>query len=147
MTSIKHQVGFCVRVLLLALALALLMYWLFVDVQYLRCIYLLIVIAYLIWSIYWKISRVSRDFHTFITALANEEYSVQFSEEKRNKSIQGLYRLYNLTAHRFQRVKEERDMQHLFLQEILNQIEVGILAFDKDERVLLVNRAYQRMFQ
>lgn len=147
MTSSKHQIGFFIRVLLLALSLALLMYWLFVDVQYLRCIYLLVVIAYLIWSIYWNISRVSRDFYTFISALANEEYSVQFSEEKRNRSIQELYHLYNVTARRFQRVKEERDMQHLFLEEILNQIEVGILAFDKDEKILLVNRAYQRIFQ
>jgi nitrogen fixation/metabolism regulation signal transduction histidine kinase len=147
MTSSRHQIGFFIRVLLLALALALLMYWLFVDVQYLRTIYLLVVIAYLIWSIYWKISQISRDFYTFITALANEEYSVQFSEEKRNKSIQDLYHLYNITARRFQRVKEERDMQHLFLQEILNQIEVGILAFNEDEKILLVNRAYLRLFQ
>ena len=147
MTSLKHQIGFFVRVILLALALALLMYWLFVDVQYLRCIYLIIFIAYLIWSIYFKISRISRDFYTFITALANEEYSVQFTEEKRNKGIRELYHLYNITARRFQRVKEERDMHHLFLEEILNQIEVGILAFDNDEKIILTNRAYLRMFQ
>jgi len=147
MISTKHQIGFFSRVILLALTLALLMYWLFVDVHYIRCIYLAIFIAYLIWNIYRNISRQSRDFYTFITALANEEYSIQFSEKNTSKNVKKLYHLYNTTARRFQHVKEQRDMQHLFLKEILNQIDVGIIALDDSNNIVLLNRAFQKNFR
>ncbi len=147
MISIKHQLGFFVRVALLALSLALLMYWLFIDIHYVRCIYLAILIVYLIWNIYMNTSRLSRDFYTFIAALANEEYSIQFSERNINKQVKKLYHLYNTTARRFQHVKEQRDIQHLFLEEILNQIDVGIIAFDTDKEIVLINRAFQKSFR
>ncbi len=143
----KIQIGFLVRVILLTLALAFLMYLLIIEKQYLRSIYLIIFIIYLIWSIYRYISKISRDFYTFISALANEEYSIQFADEKSSKNLQMLYHLYNTTASRFQKIKYERDLQHVFLEEIMNQIEVGILAYDKNEKVLLINRAYRDLFK
>ncbi|MHC1704821.1 MAG: PAS domain-containing sensor histidine kinase [Tenuifilaceae bacterium] len=143
----KFQIGFLVRVILLTLALAFLMYLLIIEKQYLRSIYLIIFIIYLIWSIYRYISKISRDFYTFISALANEEYSIQFADEKSSKNLQMLYHLYNTTANRFQKIKYERDLQHVFLEEIMNQIEVGIIAYDKNEKVLLINQAYRDLFK
>ncbi|HCT30572.1 MAG TPA: hypothetical protein DIW31_07520 [Bacteroidales bacterium] len=142
----RYQFGFLIRVILLALSFALLMYLVVVEKQYLRGIYVFAAIILLIWSIYSHISKISRDFFTFITALANEEYSIQFADDKSNKALQRLYHLYNITAKRFQKVKYERDLQHLFLQEIINQIEVGILAFNSNLDVLLYNKTYCKLF-
>ncbi|NOU19656.1 MAG: hypothetical protein HOO91_19030 [Bacteroidales bacterium] len=147
MINKKYQIGFLVRILLLTLFIALLMYMLIIEKQYLRSVYLIFLIIYLIWSIYRYITKITRDFYTFISALANEEYSIQFAEDKSNRSLQILYHLYNTTASRFQKVKYERDLQHVFLEEIMQQIEVGILAFDKDEKVLLINKAYSELFR
>lgn len=147
MINKKYQIGFLVRILLLTLFIALLMYLLIIEKQYLRSAYLIIIIIYLIWSIYTHVTKITRDFYTFISALANEEYSIQFAEDKSNKSLQILYHLYNTTANRFQKVKYERDLQHVFLEEIMQQIEVGILAFDKDEKVLMINKAYSELFR
>ncbi len=142
----RYQFGFLIRVILLALSLALLMYLIVVEKQYLRSAYVFVVIILLIWSIYRHINKITRDFFTFITALANEEYSIQFANDKSNKNLQKLYHLYNITAKRFQKVKYERDLQHLFLQEIINQIEVGILAFNSNHEVLLYNKSYCKLF-
>jgi len=101
----------------------------------------------LIWSTYNYVSKITRDFYTFISALANEEYSVQFADEKSSGNLQVLYHLYNTTAKRFQKIKYERDLQHVFLEEILNQIDVGIIAYGKDDKVLLINRAYKELFR
>ncbi|RPH29681.1 MAG: hypothetical protein EHM93_16980 [Bacteroidales bacterium] len=143
----KYQLGFLIRVILLTLSLALLMYLIVIEKQYLRSIYLIIIIIYLIWSIYAYISKITRDFYTFISALANEEYSIQFADEKSSENLKILYHLYNTTATRFQKIKYERDLQHVFLEEILNQIEVGIIAFDKNEKVQLINKAYKEIFR
>lgn len=143
----RYQLEFLIRVVLLTLSIALLMYIIIIEKQYLRSIYLITIIIYLIWSIYNHLSKITRDFYTFISALANEEYSIQFADENSSKDLQMLYHLYNTTASRFQKIKYERDLQHVFLEEILNQIEVGILAFDKNEKILLNNRAYRELFR
>lgn len=142
----RYQVGFLSRAIFLSLAIALFMYWVVVEKQYLRGMYVLVAVILLAWSIYRHITRITRDFFTFITALANEEYSIQFTEDKSNKSLQKLYHLYNITAKRFQRVKYERDLQHLFLQEIINQIDVGILAFGTNNEILLYNKTFCKLF-
>ncbi len=147
MINKQYKIGFLVRLILLTILIALLMYMLIIEKQYLRSVYLIFLIIYLIWSIYRYITKITRDFYTFISALANEEYSIQFAEDKSNKSLQILYHLYNTTANRFQKVKYERDLQHVFLEEIMQQIEVGILAFDKDEKVLMINKAYSELFR
>lgn len=142
----RYQIGFLSRIIFLSLAIALFMFWVVVEKQYLRGAYVFVAIILLVWSIYKHITRITRDFFTFITALANEEYSIQFTEDRSNKSLQKLYHLYNITAKRFQKVKYERDLQHLFLQEIINQIEVGILAFGAESEILLYNKTFCKLF-
>lgn len=142
----RYQIGFLSRIIFLSLAIALFMYWVVVEKQYLRGAYVFVAIVLLVWSIYKHITRITRDFFTFISALANEEYSIQFTNDKSNKSLQKLYHLYNITAKRFQKVKYERDLQHLFLQEIINQIEVGILAFGAESEILLYNKTFCKLF-
>lgn len=143
----RYNIGFLVRILILTLSIGLLLFFLLVRIDYLKSFYIFVLICFIIRNIYLYTSRISRDLYTFISALANEEYSIQFSDDKRSKNLQALYHLYNTTASRFQKVKYDRDLQHLFLEEILNQIEVGILAFDKNGKVLLNNRAFRELFR
>jgi nitrogen fixation/metabolism regulation signal transduction histidine kinase len=122
------------------------MYWVIAEKQYLRSIYLIVVIAYQVWNLYTYFNRVARDFYSFILAMANEEYSIQFNIDNQNRNTKMLHHLYNTTATRFQKIKYDRDLQHLFLEEILNQIEVGIVAFDDNSKILLMNRAFKMLF-
>jgi len=143
----RYNIGFLVRILVLSFFIGLLLYFLLIQEEYLRSVYVFVAVCLTIRNIFLFSSRISRDLYTFISALANEEYSIRFADDKRSKTLQELYHLYNTTANRFQKVKFERDLQHHFLEEILNQIEVGILAFDKNEKVLLINRAYRELFR
>jgi len=141
----RYNIGFFARVIILALLIGLFLFCLFIQKEYIQSVYAFVAICFSIWNLYYFTSRISRDFYTFISALANEEYSIQFSA-KENKNLKYIYSLYNTTAKRFQRVKYDRDLQHIFLEEILNQIGVGIIAFEKSGKILLQNRAFRSIF-
>jgi len=141
----RYNIGFFVRVVILTLLIGLFLFCLFIQKEYIQSFYVFIAICLSIWNLYYYTSRISRDFYTFISALANEEYSIQFSG-KENKNLKYLYSLYNTTSKRFQKVKYDRDLQHIFLEEILNQIDVGIIAYDKSGKILLQNRAFRSIF-
>lgn len=141
----RYNIGFFTRVIILTLLISLFLFCLFIHKEYIQSVYVFVAICFSIWNLYHYISRISRDFYTFISALANEEYSIQFSA-KENNNLKYIYSLYNTTAKRFQKVKYDRDLQHIFLEEILNQIEVGIIAFDKSGKILLQNRAFRSIF-
>lgn len=141
----RYNFGFFIRVIILTLLVGLFLFCVFIQKEYIQGFYAFVTICFSIWNLYYYTSRISRDFYTFISALANEEYSIQFSD-KENKKLKYLFSLYNTTAKRFQRVKYDRDLQHIFLEEILNQIEVGIIAFDKSGKILLQNRAFRSIF-
>ncbi len=85
----------------------------------------------------------------FLEALKTEDHSVYFSASKKGKSFANLFRDFNTIIAIFKRNKIEKDAQHKHFQQILEQINLGIISINKGDltnvdtknEILFFNRA------
>lgn len=96
--------------------------------------------AYAFLSLYRFLSRRFRAINDFFEAVKYRDFSRWFSENHGTRDIRELHRGFNLINQTFKDINNERQVQFLYLQRILEMVEVGILAFNTETgEVLWVN--------
>lgn len=142
----NFRLNIILRLLLLSLLLAALFYFLIVEVNYLRSSYLFIFLIVAIWELFYYIDRVNRDLATFFTALLQNDFSTSFTELKRGDSFIQLYSTINKITDRFREIGTQKEQQLIFLEMLVEHVKTGIVSFDKDEKIHLMNQTIQRLF-
>lgn len=88
--------------------------------------------AYAFFSLYRFLSRRFRAINDFFEAVKYRDFSRWFSEKHGTSDIRELHRGFNLINQTFRDINNERQLQFLYLQRILELVEVGILAFNTE---------------
>jgi len=83
-------------------------------------------------SLYRFLSRRFRAINDFFEAVKYRDFSRWFSEKHGTRDIRELHRGFNLVNQTFKDINNEREVQFLYLQRILEMVEVGILAFNTE---------------
>lgn len=83
-------------------------------------------------SLYRFLSRRFRAMNDFFEAVKYRDFSRWFSEKHGTRDIRELHRGFNLVNQTFKDINNERQVQFLYLQRILEMVEVGILAFNTE---------------
>ena len=100
-------------------------------------------------SIYFFFRFFSRRFEViddFFEAVKYRDFSRNYLAENKSKDISRLYSGFNTVNQTVREMKSEKEMQYLYLQKILEMINVGILAYDIETgKTLWVNDAFQNM--
>jgi signal transduction histidine kinase len=91
------------------------------------------------------ITRTNRELAKFIEAIKQEDYSLKYPEIKSKNSIAELHHSFNTIIQTFQQVKIDREIQFNFLQLIIENIEIGILAINEKEEIVLMNSAAEKL--
>lgn len=91
------------------------------------------------------ITRTNRELAKFIDAIKQADYSLKYPEAKSRNSIAGLHKSFNTIIETFQQVKIDREMQFNFLQLIIENIEIGILAINQKQEIVLMNTASEKL--
>lgn len=91
------------------------------------------------------ITRTNRELAKFIEAIKQEDYSLKYPDIKSKNSVAELHDSFNTIIETFQQVKIDREMQFNFLQLIIENIEIGILAVNENEDIVLMNSAAEKL--
>ncbi len=89
--------------------------------------------------------RTNRELSKFIEAIKQEDYSLKYPAMKDKSSISELHESFNTIIDAFKQVKIEREIQFNFLELIIENIEIGILAINDFEDVVLMNSAAEKL--
>ena len=116
-----------------------------VDERYLRSVYLALFLIISLVEFVWYVDRTNRDFTSFLLALLQDDFTTKFSEKGKGKSFENLYKAFNAITQKFENISSAKEVQHLYLEGLVNHIRVGIISIDKDERIHMMNRALQKM--
>lgn len=87
---------------------------------------------YALGSLYRFLSRRFRAINDFFEAVKYRDFSRWFSEKHGTRDIRELHRGFNLINQTFKDINRERQAQSLYLQRILEMVEVGILSFNTE---------------
>ncbi|QSE98973.1 sensor histidine kinase [Fulvivirga lutea] len=141
----NFRLNILLRILIITTIIGLHIYFLLVDTRYLRSVYLIIFLVIAIIEFVWYVDRTNRDFTSFLLALLQNDFTTKFSESGKGKSFNKLYSAFNKITQRFELISSQKEVQHLYLESLVDHVKVGILSFDRNERIHLMNRALQKL--
>lgn len=90
-------------------------------------------------------------------ALANKDYTISYHEQtrsgarrsqpNRSKSDTNLYHNLEKIGTQFRTLNFDRELQFQHLQKLIQHIDIGIIAFDNHDKIHLVNKSFQDLFE
>ncbi len=135
--------------IVLILAVLVCIAFLFFNLDRNQYIYTFIVlISLLSFQVYFLlrfITRTNRELAKFIEAIKQEDFSLKYPDIKNKNSIAELHQSFNTIIKTFKQVKIDREVQFNFLQLIIENIEIGILAINDKEEIILMNTASEKL--
>ena len=92
------------------------------------------------------LNRTNRNLARFLMLLTEEDTSVTLWKDRVEKTFQGLHHSFKKVNDEISRIKLEKEKGTILLENIIDHINVGILAIDESGKVEIVNAAALKIF-
>ena len=147
MISRRFRFQCLIRVLILALSIGGLV--LAVARTRLYAIYILLGLAviYQVASLVLYVEKTNRELARFLLALRYHDFSQTFRDEKLGRSFDRLRQAFTEIMDNFRKVRMEKEEHYQYLQIIIQHVGIGLLAFQSNGDVELINPAAKKLFK
>jgi two-component system nitrogen regulation sensor histidine kinase NtrY len=142
----NFRINIIVRIILLAAAVYLFFYTLNTDFLIVPILVGIVIIT-LVFSLIRYVDRTNRDLTSFLESIRFSEFTRSFQIEGMGSSFNELNRAFNDVINDFQKVRSEKEEHFHYLQSIVQNIDVSIIAYRKDGTVEMINKAAKQLFQ
>ena len=106
----------------------------------------ILISIYLLHSLFKFTTRRFTVMDDFFESIKYRDFSRRYNEESGPQDLRELYKGFNKVNELFKRINKEKEIQYLYLQKMLELIDIGILAFDTNTGVVLwLNDSFKRM--
>jgi len=140
MTSENYNLRILFRLLLFAVTTAALVYFIFVDLKpVLIVVFSLLIIAQTISFIYF-LNGINRKLSFFFDAIRNEDTTLKFPENVKNKSLRGLYKSFNNLNKTISDIKIKNETNERFFRELIEHSTTGLMSVDQEGYVDIINQ-------
>ncbi|WP_295126731.1 ATP-binding protein [uncultured Chitinophaga sp.] len=120
--------------------------WFLLQHMYFLAGCMLPLLAIQIYGLYYYLNRVNRKLTLFLESIRYEDFSIRFSaDNKMGKSFSALNHQFNEVLEAFRQTRAEREASLKYIDTIIQHISVGILSFDNDGKIELINPAAFRL--
>jgi len=134
------------RVIILTIIITLLA-WCLVHELYLRSIYLAVAAIISVVEFIWYTDRFNRDMKGFLQSLLQRDFTTRYEQAGRGKSFDDLYETFNSISDIYKTISTEKEIQHKYLEMLVEHVRVSILSVDADENVHLANQALRDLLK
>lgn len=134
------------RILLLIVTIFLLLFTL-MNKHILTTVLLGIFTAYQIFSLYQFVDRTNRHLTSFLESIRFSEFTRSFNVEGMGSSFDQLNKAFNDVIQDFQAIRSEKEEHFHYLQNVVQNTDVSIIAYLKDGTVDMINKAAKKLFQ
>ena len=140
----NFRVQIILRIILLFVSLYGLTYYLFIEVNEIRVFFLALAsLLFLLW-IFSYINKSNKDVKNLLQAIIHNDFTVKYNSTRKGSSFDEMYAALNKVNDKFVESTQQDAAEYQYISSI-NQLQIGILAFDDLERVQLVNAAFKRL--
>ena len=142
----NFRIALILRVLFISISLFL-FFFLMETETYLTPILVLILVILQIYSLIRYVDKTNRDLASFLESIRFSEFTRSFQIEGMGNSFNELNKAFNDVIADFQKVRSEKEEHFHYLQSIVQNIDISILAYQKDGTVEMINKAAKKLFQ
>ena len=144
----KHfRVNCIFRVLLIALFIYLFFYLLFETELYATMIIVASFTIYQIYGLIYYVEKTNRDLTRFLDAIKHSDFSQSFSVTGLGSAFNDLKEAFNEVSDKFRKTRSEKEEHFRYLQIIVQHVGIGLIAFEDDGNVELINTAAKRLLR
>lgn len=136
-----------VRIVLLLLTFIAAFFLIIRTSKYSTAIIAGILIIYQVYALIHYVDRTNRDLSRFMAAIKYEDFSQTFSAPGLGSSFNELKTAFNEVLAKFQATRAEKEQHFRYLQTVVQHVGIGLLTFQKDGQVDLINNAAKRLLK
>ncbi len=136
-----------VRILLLAVSIFIFVYTILNYSFHITPVLIGLLIIFQIALLFKYVDKVNRDLTTFLESIRFSEFTLTFQTRGLGSSFDELNKAFNDVIGDFQKVRSEKEEHFQYLQSIVQNIDVSILAYQRDGTVEMVNKSAKKLFQ
>lgn len=146
MTYKNFRLNIIIRVLLLVITGYILVSVLHNGEYFMTPFLLIVLILVQVISLINYIEKTNRIVTSFLESVRFSDFSRTFQAEGLGSSFDNLKNAFNKVIEDFQKIRSEKEEHYFYLQNIISHIEIGIIAFQKDGTVEMINNAAKKLF-
>ena len=141
----RFRVNCIIRVIVLGATFWLFFYLLFRTSLYTALFILGALILYQIYSLIYYVEKTNRDLARFFQSIKYEDFSQTFKVEGYGQSFDSLKAAFSEVMNAFRKTRAEKEEHFRYLQTVVQHIGIGLIAFQPDGEVELINTAAKRL--
>jgi nitrogen fixation/metabolism regulation signal transduction histidine kinase len=143
----RFYINCIIRVLLLSGTICLLAYLLFKTDFIAAAIFVSLVGGYQIFALIRYISKTNRDLTRLLHSIKYSDFSQSFTNNLKGAGFEELHSAFTEVIKEFQRAKLEKEEHFRFLQTIVDHVGIGLIAFNPQGEVELINNAAKKLLK
>lgn len=151
--SFKHRLmqgyrAFRTRVVLRVVLLGVTLWLLFYSIEeanHPAIVVVVLVLLYQTYALVHYVERTNRDLARFLAAVRYADFSQNFVSGGLGPSFDELKTAFNEVLDAFRQARAEKEEQAHYLQTVVQHIGIGLIVFDSDGEVSLINNAAKRL--
>lgn len=145
MTFKSYHIAITIRAIVLA-AISLAISWFLLKQNWVGLSISLLVFIVAIYNFFRYFSKRFEVIDDFFEAVKYRDFSRKYLAENKTEDISRLYTGFNTVNQTVREMNSEREVQYLYLQKILEMIDIGILAYDLESgKTFWINEAFQQL--
>lgn len=106
-----------------------------------------LVLIYQVYSLISLMDKTNREMVGFLSSIKYDDFSQFYHLQGRGESFDELNEEFNKVLSRFKEVRADKEADYQYFKNIIHHIGIGILSFDKQGRVNIINTAGKRLFK
>ena len=136
-----------IRVILIGATLFLFVYAVFQTKWYAVGFICGCLVLYQLYSLIHFIEKTNKDLTRFLQSIQYSDFSQTFSDRGLRSSFRELSGAFNNVLNAFRRARAEKEEQYRMLQTVVQHVGMGLIAFQWDGQVELINTAAKRLLR
>jgi two-component system, NtrC family, nitrogen regulation sensor histidine kinase NtrY len=143
----KHyRLHIIVRVILLAISIYVFYYTLQSN-YFIAPVIVAVIVIFEIASLIRYLDRTNRELTSFLESIRFSEFTRSFQIESMGGTYNELNKAFNEVMADFQKVRAEKEESFHYLQTIVQNIDVSVIAYSADGNIELINKTAKKLFQ
>ena len=105
-----------------------------------------ILLIFLIVNMIRFVERINTKLTTLFESIQYSDFSISFRDNLTGSGFDELYNSLNKVVEKFKEERKERIGHYNYMKTIVQHIKVGLIAFDRDGNIQLMNLAFRKLF-
>ena len=136
-----------VRILVLAVTMFLVFYYFIKSEYFIAPVIISLTIVFQVASLIRYVDKTNRELTSFLESIRFSEFTRTFHIEGMGSSFVDLNKAFNEVIEDFQKVRSEKEEHFHYLQTIVQNIDVSLIAYRADGNIELINNSAKKLFQ